>query len=91
MDELYVAKLKEINEQTGGILKRLEDIRDTLAKANESIGYLSRFNAMKEEISNIGWSGICAKYHPDVNISDPAAYELFLLYKFTYDNMNRSV
>lgn len=91
MYESYVAKLKQINEQTGDILRRLGDIRDTLAKANENIGYLSRFNAMREEINKIGWSGICAKYHPDVNMGDPAAYELFQLYKFTYDNMERSV
>ncbi|MGE5494184.1 MAG: hypothetical protein ACM3S4_02645 [Burkholderiales bacterium] len=91
MDEAYTAKLKEISEQTGLILKRLEDIRDTLSKANESVGYLTRFIAMREEIRSIGWSCICAKYHPDVNICDPAAYELFQLYKFAYDNIERNV
>lgn len=91
MDEIFDSKLKEINEQTGYILKRLEDIRDTLARANERTGYLKLFNAMKEEIKELGWSGICAKYHPDFNIGDPAAYELFALYKFTYDNMDRSI
>lgn len=90
MDESYYEKLKEIKEQTGYILKRLEDIRATLSRANESIGYLGRFSAMKEEIRNIGWSGVCAKYHPDVNIGDPAAYELFQLYRFAYDNMDRT-
>jgi hypothetical protein len=91
MDDAYDSKIREINEKTGYILKRLEDIRDTLSKANERIGYLSRFSAMQEEIRDVGWSGICAKYHPDVNMGDPAAYELFQLYRFAYDNMDKSV
>jgi hypothetical protein len=89
MDETYDSKLRQLTEQTAYILKRLEDIRDTLKSANERFGYLARFSAMKTEIKQIGWSGICAKYHPEVNIGDPAAYELFLLYKFVYDNMDR--
>jgi hypothetical protein len=89
MDETFETKLSELSEQTAFILKRLEDIRDTLKKANESVGYLARFGAMKAEIKQAGWAGICAKYHPEVNIGDPAAYELFVLYKFVHDNMDR--
>jgi hypothetical protein len=91
MDENLELGLRSISQQTGYILKRLEGIRDTLAKANESTGYLARFNAIKEEIKAIGWSGVCAKYHPDDNTDDPAAYELFALYRFAYDSMDRSV
>jgi hypothetical protein len=37
----------------------------------------------------VGWSGICAKYHPDINIHDPAAVPLFDLYKFVKDTMDK--
>lgn len=70
-------------------LNSLEDIRVKLARVNEQLGYMARFNAMKREIEELGWDGICSRYHPDINIEDPAAYELFQFYRFVYDNMNR--
>lgn len=76
-------------QQTENVIKRLEDIRDKLAVANERLGYMARFNAIKQEIRELGWTGVCTKYHPDINIGDPAAHEVFQLYKFVYANMDR--
>lgn len=76
-------------QQTQNVIKRLEGIRDKLAAANEKLGYMARFYAMRQEILDIGWTGVCAKYHPDINISDPAAHEVFQMYKFVYDNIDR--
>ena len=73
------------------VLKQLEDTRDMLVKTNTQNGNLARYHAMKQEIQQIGWSGICAKYHPDVNINDPAAHELFQLYKFVYTTMDKTL
>lgn len=72
------------------ILSELEKSRDLLIKINTRNGNLERYSAMKKEIQELGWSGICEKYHPDVNINDPAAYELFQLYKFVYSTMGRT-
>ncbi len=77
------------NEQADNILKSLEDVRDKLTLANERLGYLERYNAAKREIREQGWSAVCAKYHPDVNVNDPAAHELFQFYKFVYETMDR--
>ncbi len=76
-------------EQAGNILTNLEDIRDKLTLANARLGYLERYNAMKREITEQGWSAVCAKYHPDINIGDSAAHELFQMYKFVYETMDR--
>ena len=76
-------------ERLQGALKTLEDVRNKLTRVNEQMGYLARFNAMKREIQELGWDGICARYHPDINVDDPAAFELFQFYKFVYDNMDR--
>ena len=70
-------------------LKNLEDIRDRLIEVNKLTGSLARYEAMKEEIRKTGWSGICAKYHPDINVGEPAAHELFAMYRFVYDTMER--
>lgn len=72
------------------ILSELEKTRDLLIGVNTQNGNLARYSAMKKEIQELGWSGICAKYHPDVNINDPAAHELFQLYKFVYSTINRA-
>jgi len=76
-------------EQLQSILHDLEHIRDMLTEVNAQFGYLSRFRAIKEEIEDTGWSGICAKYHPDINVDDPAAMELFELYRYVYDTMQQ--
>jgi hypothetical protein len=70
-------------------LKSLEDVREKLIRVNDQLGYMARFNAMKREIEELGWDGICSRYHPDINVDDPGAYELFQYYKFVYDNMDR--
>lgn len=81
---LYIEK-----QQAESIITRLEGIRDDLAAANERLGYLARFNSIKQEIIDLGWTGVCARYHPEINIDDPAAYEVFQMYKFVYENLDR--
>ena len=77
------------NEKLGRILESLEDIKGKLIEVNKMTGALAQYESMKQEIKNIGWSGVCAKYHPDINMGDPAAYELFAMYRFVYDNIDR--
>lgn len=77
------------NEKLGSILQSLEDIKDKLTEVNKMTGALAQYESMKQEIKSIGWSGVCAKYHPDINVGDPAAYELFAMYRFVYDTINR--
>jgi len=59
-----------------------------LMKANRANGNLARYNAMKREIEQVGWDKICAKYHPDINTNDPAAFELFEYYKYIYSKID---
>jgi len=76
-------------EQLKSILHDLEHIRNMLTEVNAQFGYLSRFRAIRQEIQDTGWGGICAKYHPDINVDEPAAMELFELYRYVYDTMQR--
>lgn len=76
-------------EQFESILIDLEHIRDMLTEVNVQLGFLQRYRDMREEITQIGWGGILNKYHPDINVDDPAAAELFALYRFVYDEMQR--
>lgn len=76
-------------ERMQNALKTLEDVRKKLTHVNEQLGYMAQCKAMKREIEELGWDGVCARYHPDINVDDPAAYELFQYYKFVYDNMSR--
>ena len=69
------------------IMKRLEEIKKNLDEVAEITGTNKRVKQMREEITEIGWEGICSKYHPDINIDDPARNELFKMYKFIYDSM----
>ena len=83
-------KEKQDKELLGKILEDLEEIRDKLVYANTINGNLARYKSIKKEIEETGWDGICLKYHPDINIGDPAAYELYRFYKFVYDTMDRN-
>ncbi len=76
-------------EQFESILIDLEHIRDMLTEVNVQLGFLQRYRDMREEITELGWGGILNKYHPDINVDDPAAAELFALYRFVYDEMQR--
>ena len=76
-------------ENLNKALHTLEGVREQLIRVNEQLGYMARLQAMKREIEELGWDGICMRYHPDINIDDPAAYELFQFYKFVHDNMDR--
>ncbi len=76
-------------EQFESILIDLEHIRDMLTEVNVQLGFLQRYREMRDEITELGWGGILNKYHPDINVDDPAAAELFALYRFVYDEMQR--
>lgn len=89
MEDSLDEGLRLDRQQAENIIKSLEDIRDKLVKANTISGALARYNAMKQEIMQHGWSFICSKYHPDINIGDPAAHEIFQMYKYVYETMNR--
>ncbi len=72
------------------ILEKLEDIKQKLILINTQNGNLARYQTMKAEIIENGWNQICERYHPDFNIDDPAAIEVFTMYKFVYDTMDRN-
>jgi hypothetical protein len=79
------------NEELNLMLERLTKLRDQLVKLNEKTGALERARGMREEILKVGWKGIMEKYHPDVNTEDPAANELFKMYKFVYESMKKKM
>lgn len=76
-------------QQLESILNDLEYIRDMLTEVNVQLGCLERYRAMRDEISAVGWGGILSKYHPDINVDDPAAFELLALYRFVYQEMQK--
>jgi len=71
------------------ILRNFNSIREKLLEINAKSGNTASFRAMRDEINSIGWSGIVRKYHPDVNVDDPAAMPLFELYRFVYGTMRK--
>ncbi len=85
MSEEEQAKLQQLES----IIIDLEHIRDMLTEVNEQLGCLQRYRAMRDEITELGWGGILNMYHPDINVDDPAAPELFALYRFVYEEMQK--
>jgi hypothetical protein len=71
------------------ILRNFNHIRARLLEVSAKSGSTASFHAMREEIERVGWGGILAKYHPDVNVDDPAAVPLFELYRFVYTTMKK--
>lgn len=71
------------------ILNKLSMVKQELVSINEKSGALQRVQQMRDEILSMGWQGIVDKYHPDVNIDDPASKELFRMYKFVYEDMKK--
>jgi hypothetical protein len=71
------------------ILRNFGRIRDRLLEINAKSGNTASFRAMRDEIRHVGWSGILQKYHPDINIDEPAAMALFELYRFVYGTMGK--
>ncbi|MGI5918343.1 MAG: hypothetical protein ACOX8N_01600 [Christensenellales bacterium] len=71
------------------ILRNFNRIREKLLEINAKKGHAVSFRVMREEIDCLGWSGILAKYHPDINVDDPAAFALFELYRFVYSTMKK--
>jgi len=87
--EEYIEILKK-NKKLRDIIDELKGISETVKKTNDLLGYTERADDIRKEINENGWANICKKYHPDNNISDPAALPLFELYKFIYDSMNKN-
>lgn len=71
--------------------KELLRLKEELISINKKTGALERVLKMREEILNIGWQYIVNNYHPDVNTSDPAANELFKMYRFVYNDMRNKL
>lgn len=71
------------------MLNELTRLKNELNSINKKTGAIERAIKMREEILNFGWQHVVKNYHPDVNISDPAANELFRMYKYIYDDMKR--
>lgn len=66
-------------------------IRDKIVTINEQNGTIERVQKMQKEILMIGWDGIQKKYHPDANLEEKAAPELFKMYKYIYENMKQKL
>jgi len=79
------------NEELNYMLEKLTKLKDELVKLNEKTGASERARMMREDILKFGWNGVLQKYHPDVNADDPAANELFKMYKFVYEDMKKRV
>jgi DnaJ-class molecular chaperone len=52
---------------------------------------IRKLNDIQEEILRIGWNGILEKYHPDMNLDNAEAENVFRLYKHVYENMKKRV
>jgi hypothetical protein len=52
---------------------------------------ITKLNEIQAEILLIGWNGVIEKYHPDFNIDDQDANNVFKLYKHVYENMKQRV
>lgn len=73
------------------ILEKLLELKAQLTVLNEKTGAYKRMYAMKDEINEIGWQGVVEKYHPDVNLEDPAAHPLFEMYRYVYNDMVKNM
>ena len=71
------------------VIKNLSGIRNTLVKLCANHGGTPGYFAMRRQIETLGWGGILQKYHPDVNVENPYAMELFELYRFVWKTMNK--
>lgn len=69
------------------VLKNLGSIRDNLMKLSAKNQGAAGYFAMRREIETLGWGGILQKYHPDINVENPAAMALFELYRFVRKTM----
>lgn len=71
------------------ILRNFNRIREKLLEIKAKSGDMPSFRAMQDEIISVGWGGIIQKYHPDINVDEPAAMALFELYRFVYNTMKK--
>lgn len=60
-----------------------------MKQKNDRKKIIDKLNDIQQEILTIGWNGIIEKYHPDVNLDDPEAVNVFKLYKHVYENMKQ--
>ncbi|TYQ16659.1 UNVERIFIED_CONTAM: hypothetical protein Cloal_3226 [Acetivibrio alkalicellulosi] len=66
-------------------------IKNEIINLSKKTGTFERVTKIKEEILENGWQNILQKYHPDINIDDPASNELFQLYKYVYTDMKKKL
>lgn len=52
---------------------------------------IKKLNEIQAEILLVGWNGIIDKYHPDFNLDDSDAVNVFVLYKHVYENMKQRI
>lgn len=52
---------------------------------------IQKLNELQIEILTLGWNGILEKYHPENNIENPDAENIFKLYKQVFENMKKRV
>ncbi len=69
------------------ILRALSGVNALLRQYNDANGNTLRYRQMCQEIETLGWDGILERYHPDNNVKDPGAMELFDLYRFVRKTM----
>jgi hypothetical protein len=81
--------ISKFNIELNEALKKAHKVYESLKIAMEVTGTNARIKKMKEEILLLGWDKVVEKYHPDVNIHDKAANELFEMYKYVNDNIER--
>jgi hypothetical protein len=81
---------KEAYAAYANMLRRLKDVSETLEYYSKINNVQEKINMLKQEIHTLGWLGICQKYHPDINMNDPAGFNRFKLYKRVYDIMKKN-
>lgn len=81
--------IDDVNSNLTKSLKELEEISRKLRIAMLLTKTNVRIKKMKEEILLLGWDKIVEKYHPDVNIHDKAANQLFEMYKYVNENLDK--
>lgn len=70
-------------------LEKLKDIHTALARVNECSGALARYISIRNEIIEMGWPAVQQKYHPDFNVDDPAALEMYRFVRFVHESMDK--
>ena len=91
-DRVVEEQAKLIEQMCKEIVPMYDQLQEALAKitkVNDILGYAERSNSIRKLIKEHGWDVICKTFHPDNNINDPAAYEMFELCKYLHEDMKR--